>query len=104
MNTHQQNLGSRVGVFTLASMLVALVGLSLLLVVSDARASNPEFRTVPVDSAVANLPATDAEPTEMDWQEASHLPADPEVSQKPGSVPNVFVYTRNADGILTDPD
>jgi hypothetical protein len=110
MNSHQKNLGPGVGVITMASMLVTLVGLSLLLVVSDARASDSGLPTVPVDSVVRGPqaalvgPVDDARATEMDWQEASHLPAGPAVTQDLASDTALFVYTRNADGILTDPD
>ena len=110
MNSHQKNLGSRVGLVTLASMLATLLGMSLLLVVTDARAASPGFPIVPVDSVVAVQQATWAGPrddtvaTEMDWQEVSHLPVATGLSQAPDSGTKVFVYTRNADGILTDPD
>jgi len=91
----------------MVSMLLTIVCLSLLLIVSDACASSG-FPIVPVDSAVANPQAADAGEVvdtvavPMDWQEVHHMPAEPGLSRDTGS--DVFVYTRNADGILTDPD
>jgi len=110
MNSHQKNLGSRVGLVTLASMLASLLGMSLLLVVTDARAASPGFPIVPVDSVDSDLQSArlgqidDTGATDMDWQEVSHLPVVTGMSQAPDSGTKVFVYTRNADGILTDPD
>jgi|GEM_PF-2321469 len=108
MNALRKFTSPRVGVFAMVSMLLTLVGLSLMLAVSDACATTPGFPTVPVDSTLANSMAmdvgavVDSSEVPMDWQEVHHLPSEPGLSQDTGSA--AFVYTRNADGILTDPD
>ena len=128
----------RVGAVTLASMLVTLVGLSILLAVSDVAAADP---CIPARIHVTSASELETERSralgnsERDWEKArevrstsrgdigsdriTEFAVEPETTRSAveGTHPTrtayvvvsktgnqVFVYTRNAEGNLTDPD
>jgi len=128
----------RVGAATLASMLLTLVGMSILLVLSDASAAYP---CLPVPVHVVSASELDTERARTvgnsgrDWEKAreaqtafrgdtgsdqiTEFAVEPVTTSLAVETPNttrtayvvvsktgnqVFVYTRNADGVLTDPD
>jgi hypothetical protein len=94
----------------MVSMLLTIVGLFLLLVLSDAHAASSGYPVAPADSSIANPKDTedgaedDAGTTEMDWRETSHLQAEVVPSQKSGSDVDGVRHIGNTDGILTDSD
>lgn len=138
MSPEQIALRVRVGAVTLVSMLLTLVGLSILLVVSDVAAADPRL---PARIHVTSASELDTERSRtlvnsgQDWEEArkvgstfggdigsdriTEFAVDPAATPLGAEVQNpvrtayvvisktgnqVFVYTRNADGNLTDPD
>lgn len=138
MSPEQKALRVRVGAVTLVSMLLTLVGLSILLAVSDAAAADP---CVPARIHVTSASELETETSKSlgksgrDWAKVREVRSAfrgatgsdriTEFAMEPptthpaveGSNPvrtayvivsktgnQVFVYTRNADGFLTDPD
>lgn len=103
MSPRHTSLSIKIGAATMASMLLTMVGLSILLAVSDADASGPSPQS-PTPSASDGITsfAVDTAPT-------LRVIGDPQSARrayvmisKAGT--EVFVYTRNADGVVTDPD
>jgi hypothetical protein len=139
MSPFQKSLSIKVGAVTLASMLVTLVGLSVLLAACDASASSPENPTGTRIISATELEMAAISRSEgklgRDWEAAREVRLDVQAdtgsdritsfavepassqsvvdgSKVAGSAyvvvsrtgTQVFVYTRNADGNLTDPD
>ena len=104
MSPEQIALRVRVGAVTLGSMLLIMVVMAVLLVVSDVRASRPGPQQPRATAASDGITAfaVDTLPA-LGVYVGSHCERTAYVIRsKRGS--DVFVYTRNANGVLTDPD
>jgi hypothetical protein len=101
MSPEQKAQRIRVGAVTLGSMLLILVILTVLLVVSDLRASSPEPLPCRTSDGITAF-AVDTLPTPSVVDGSKNVRTAYVVRSKTGT--EVFVYTRNADGVVTDPD
>jgi hypothetical protein len=105
MSPEKKTLRVRIGAVTLGSMMMTLVLLAVLLVASDLRASQPgisqEFPATGTSDGITSF-AVDTLPALGVVVGPNSVRTAYVVRSKAGT--EVFVYTRNSDGILTDPD